>query len=97
MLTGGASVTKDVYSVRDDGSMGYLIGSLLNSGTLGLAHWNEVFVVDTADATAPGSTITSYQNVFRQQVPGPLPLLGAGAAFGFTRKLRRGVKAFSMA
>ncbi|MFN7898804.1 MAG: hypothetical protein ACK5N0_03935 [Synechococcaceae cyanobacterium] len=30
-------------------------------------------------------------------VPGPLPLMGAGAAFGFTRKLRRRVKAFRMA
>lgn len=28
---------------------------------------------------------------FRQEVPGPLPLLGAGAAFGFSRKLRRRV------
>jgi hypothetical protein len=29
--------------------------------------------------------------------PGPLPLLGAGAAFSFTRKLRRRVKTFRMA
>ncbi|MEB3335489.1 MAG: hypothetical protein VKP70_10955, partial [Cyanobacteriota bacterium] len=26
------------------------------------------------------------------QVPGPLPILGAGAAFGFSRKLRARIK-----
>jgi hypothetical protein len=30
-------------------------------------------------------------------IPGPLPILGAGAAFGFTRKLRRRVKAMRLA
>ena len=30
------------------------------------------------------------------QVPGPLPLLGAGVAFGFSRKLRGRVKAYSL-
>lgn len=30
--------------------------------------------------------------ILREPVPGPLPLLGAGAAFGFCRKLRKRVK-----
>lgn len=36
--------------------------------------------------------IDAFQNSFRQtqqSAPGPLPLLGAGAAFGFSRRLRR--------
>jgi hypothetical protein len=37
--------------------------------------------------------ITQYGNIFRQEVPGPLPLLGAGTAFGFSRKLRRRLQA----
>ena len=38
-------------------------------------------------------SIASLGNGFRQQdVPGPLPLLGAGAAFGFSRKLRKRIK-----
>jgi hypothetical protein len=45
-------------------------------------------------------SINSFQNSFRQipggttdEVPGPLPLLGAGAAFGFSRRLRTRVLA----
>ncbi len=38
-----------------------------------------------------GGQIDSFQNSFQQgtEVPGPLPVLGAGVAFGFSRKLRR--------
>jgi len=40
----------------------------------------------------PGSgAIDNVQNTFRN-VPGPLPILGAGAAFGFSRKLRGRIK-----
>ena len=38
-----------------------------------------------------GSGINSFQNTV--QTPGPLPILGAGAAFRFSRKLRARVKA----
>jgi hypothetical protein len=40
-------------------------------------------------------SVTSSVNVVdapRSKVPGPLPLLGAGAAFGFSRRLRQRVK-----
>ncbi|MCP9930015.1 hypothetical protein KBY82_04370 [Cyanobium sp. AMD-g] len=38
-----------------------------------------------------GGQIDSFENSFQQgtKVPGPLPVLGAGVAFGFSRKLRR--------
>lgn len=36
-----------------------------------------------------GNGVTQFSNRLTQEVPGPLPLLGAGAAFGFSRKLRR--------
>jgi hypothetical protein len=36
--------------------------------------------------------VTLTQNVPDESVPGPLPILGAGAAFGFSRKLRRRVR-----
>lgn len=36
-----------------------------------------------------------YGNAFNTPVPGPLPVVGAGAAFGFSRRLRRRVKAAS--
>lgn len=44
------------------------------------------------DVTPNGSTIDNYQNSYRQ-APGPLSVLGAGAAFGFSRKLRARIKA----
>jgi hypothetical protein len=47
-------------------------------------------------ANATGDGVTQFSNRLNQQnpseVPGPLPLLGAGAAFGFSRKLRNRVK-----
>jgi hypothetical protein len=41
-----------------------------------------------------GGAIDTLENSFRQThtVPGPLPLLGAGAAFGFSRNLRKRIK-----
>ena len=52
------------------------------------------------DEYAPGlrGSLTTLNNSFTQgdtsdeRVPGPLPLLGAGAAFGFSRKLRSRIK-----
>ncbi len=38
-----------------------------------------------------GAGVTQFSNRLTQQVPGPLPILGAGAALGFSRKLRRRV------
>lgn len=47
-------------------------------------------------STIPGGVLDSFTNTFTQRpmgtgVPGPVPLLGAGAAFGFSRRLRRRV------
>jgi len=38
------------------------------------------------------------KNSFQQttRVPGPLPLLGAGAAFGFSRRIRSRIKGASL-
>jgi hypothetical protein len=43
--------------------------------------------------------IDAIENSFQQKhtVPGPVPLLGAGAAFGFSRRLRRRLKGGSQA
>jgi hypothetical protein len=58
-----------------------------------------IMVTDTWDVPANGATppagttpvLRSYVNSY-SQVPGPLPVLGAGAAFGFSRKLRSRVR-----
>lgn len=41
-------------------------------------------------------TLETLSNGFTQTVPGPLPLLGAAAAFGWSRKLRRRVGTASL-
>jgi hypothetical protein len=55
----------------------------------------EIFVRDSWNIpdTSPAK-IDAIQNNYTQvdRVPGPLPLLGAGAAFGFSRKLRKRIK-----
>lgn len=51
---------------------------------------NVLYVRDTF--TSVGPNISDITNSFRA-TPGPLPILGAGAAFGFSRKLRKRIKA----
>lgn len=51
-------------------------------------------VLDTYSVT-DGGELSEFSNTFRQssEVPGPLPVVGAGMAFGFSRKLRSRIKA----
>jgi hypothetical protein len=60
-----------------------------SSGTLGT--WT---LVDPNDPTYVGDTISVQVNASRSSasVPGPLPILGVAAAFGFSRKLRKRIK-----
>ena len=100
-LMGDASVKKDIYTVVNGGK-GSLIGSLTynssNTGTgnvsLPLHNYQELYIIDSLDPGSMGN-ITQYGNLFHQEVPvpSPLPLLGAGTAFGFSRKLRRRLQA----
>ncbi len=54
--------------------------------------------VSIGTATTGGATFNNFSTKFfqrsapTQRVPGPLPLLGIGAAFGFSRKLRNRIK-----
>jgi hypothetical protein len=62
------------------------------SGLLPLSNTSlsTIYVKDTYTVDA-GGQIDNFTNTF--QTPGPLPILGAGAAFGFSRKLRGRIKA----
>ena len=51
-----------------------------------------IYVIDTYVTTNGTAQITGLTNSFQTAVPGPLPILGAGAAFGFSRKLRNRIK-----
>ena len=62
---------------------------MTTSGTLGT--WT---LVDPGDPSYIGDTISVQVNASRSpaSVPGPLPILGLAAAFGFSRKLRKRIK-----
>lgn len=102
----GGLVSKQLFYVDHNGStdptlwtQGALITAIMNNtGTAVLdpLRLQEIWVSDTAMANLNG-TVNNYQNSFRQDVPGPLPILAAGAAFGYTRKLRRRLKATRLA
>jgi hypothetical protein len=69
--------------------------SLSNTDTLSLQNLGflsrEIYVTDTYTRTNMTSQVSDITNTF-EAVPGPLPVLGAGAAFGFSRKLRKRIK-----
>jgi hypothetical protein len=95
-------VTKDIYSsaaLYNGGTGG--AGDLCQLTTLGTqCDFSGVSQVWVRDTWAPtGAGVDNLSNDFAQKVPAPLPLLGAGAAFGSIRKLRKfssQLKTFSM-
>ena len=62
-----------------------------NSPLKSISVKNEYFVT-TGSINSFQNSYTQFENP-TQRVPGPLPLLGAGAAFGFSRRLRARVLA----
>jgi hypothetical protein len=88
------SVTKNIYDKQDPATR-TLLGTLTSSNntatTLSLPPgYSSLYIEDVINGG--GGSITGVTNGFRQ-TPGPLPILGAGAAFGFSRKLRSRIKA----
>jgi len=66
--------------------------STFNSNTISSAFTN-TFTVTSNAFTAFDNSLTQKAPTPPSSVPGPLPILGAGAAFGFSRKLRSRIKA----
>jgi len=103
-----SSVKKDIYTaictsstpggIFDSCTRGDFIDSLYVDPTTPAIDYSYIerlkldrlWIEDTAEAN--DYLIDAYQNVYRQ-TPGPLPILGAGAAFSFSRKLRSRIKA----
>ncbi len=77
-ISGSPIVSTSTFTGQTLSSLGFTI----NSGLLG--SW-------TLDGT--GDTIQAFLGPPAAAVPGPLPLLGAGAAFGWSRKLRKRIAA----
>lgn len=92
---GNFTVKKEVFS---DETLTTKIAELNLTGSgfvpvVPIPATSQIWIKDTFDNPVIGqSSIDNVQNTLRS-CPGPLPLLGAGAAFGFSRKLRGRIKA----
>ena len=84
---------KQVYS---DAALTNLIADITTGSSSPIVmlpnKYNMIWIVDTYNA-GPNAKIDAVVNAAVDYVPGPLPILGAGAAFGFSRKLRGRIKA----
>jgi hypothetical protein len=76
-ISGTPMVSNSIYNSTTLAGMGFTTTGLI--GTWTLAGTGDTINVVLGPPAAPQSTA----------VPGPLPLLGAAAAFGWTRRLRR--------
>ena len=93
VLAGNPTVTKSIYS---DDAFTNLLSQITvtgdgRSGFLPLPSNYQTLWVRDSYVVPEGAVLSSFQNTYTQ-VPGPLPLLGAGTAFGFSRRLRRRVR-----
>jgi len=86
---GTNEVTKEVYAGLDD--TGTLLATLtsIDGASIGPVpiSGTSIFVRDSW-VVPQGNTVDNIIN-YTQQVPGPLPMMGAAVALGFSRRLRR--------
>ena len=86
------------YSITGSGTPPTVTAILPNPAQSPTSYYAPGVTMDTFNTVLTvdaGSYITQINTTLRQRdsVPGPLPLLGAGAAFGFSRRIRNRIKA----
>jgi hypothetical protein len=107
ITNGDYTLTKNLYSDPGFTNLVVSLDSLTNPPTpsgvsISSALLQTLYVRDdyNVQITSDG-VIDNVQNTFGQTgttgVPGPLPLLGIGAAFGMSRKLRKRIKGSTLA
>ncbi|MEY4353997.1 MAG: hypothetical protein RLZZ609_2238 [Cyanobacteriota bacterium] len=78
-------IINELSSVTSSGGSGYVDSLTLTSSP------NPYEYTGVLEINDPNTFVTNWR-LEVVQTPGPLPVLGAGAAFGFSRKLRRRIK-----
>jgi hypothetical protein len=92
-----ATVVKDAFGFPNEDTVGPLFGHRFATGGTTVA----TCITETPNSTSRcgsnwgtlNATFTWAQADLVPPVPGPLPVFGAAAAFGFSRKLRQRIKA----
>lgn len=88
------AITKKIYLNAGDLASGNAFSVLtpLTADILTGQGMQTLYIEDEY-SVSPGESLTGFTNVYQQsQVPAPLPALGAGAAFGYSRRLRRRIQ-----
>ncbi len=86
--TGTAKATKTISDAN-----GIVLATLEPGGMFEIANPVDYQLLNIEVAWNTGDGIIDNATNNYKQSPGPLPILGAGAAFGFSRKLRGRIKA----
>jgi hypothetical protein len=92
--TGSPTVSKEIYSDASFTPSSLLAAITVDGGNYTFSqNYKNIWIRDSYTVPNDGiSNLDNFQNTFIQRtadVPGPLPLFGAGMAFGFSRRLRR--------
>jgi len=87
------SVLTATYSFTG-GNTPVVLTSTNGSADLAAVTGGPITIIVRNNFAGTGGAIDTLENSFQQtaHVPGPLPLLGAGAAFGFSRRIRSRIK-----
>lgn len=91
-------VTKEIYNPNTSALVGTIVSTNGGVQSIDVSSLNltSLRIKDTVSSIGTNAILNSYQNSFTA-VPGPLPVLGAGAAFATSRKLRSRIKASRLA
>ena len=100
-IGGTTSVVKEIFGTYDPGTNTFSnslgTATSFNGSQALITLTNQTLSTIYVRDTYSSSGTTKLDNMTNSFVPGPLPILGAGAAFGFSRKLRGRIKATSNA
>jgi hypothetical protein len=87
-------------------ALGVKINGLPILGEPGLLQWYTNNVITANGFVAPAASFNDFNSAVQRKivreikgdgVPGPLPILGAGLAFGFSRRLRKRINLATLA
>ena len=87
-IAGNPAVTSTITGITPSFTADAVSGPVVRS----FANNTKSIAVSQNFTASGGRRLSAFTTDFTQEVPAPLPLLGAGAVFGFSRRLRSRIK-----